>query len=58
MIPVLMESDKLRIKWFPCRYVNNVLQRREARQDLFRGEPVGGTHRKIVVIALPECKLR
>ena len=41
----------------PCRFVNDVLQRREGRQDLFWGEPVKRTHREIVVGTFPDSKL-
>ena len=40
-----------------CRFVNDVLHRRKSAQGLFWRAPVKGSHREIVVLSLPLCKL-
>lgn len=40
-----------------CRFVNEVLQKRERVQDLFRREPVERAHREIVISAFSHGKL-
>ena len=40
-----------------CRFVNNILQGRKRKKDLFRRVPVWGTHREIIIGSVPDGKL-
>ena len=43
---------------YKCRFVNDVLHRREREQGLFRRAPVEWSHREVVILTLSFFQLR